>query len=287
MTGHDGFLLDRIVPWASGEETVRAVAELGSRTRGDVDEWADMDLLLLVRDKERITDSDEWIAEIGDYWVAVRHPGPFDDLPVRQVLFDGGLDFDIVPIEAGTLAERLADPGIAFALTGGYGGGLRIVLDKDGELAEADLRAQTPSDDGAAVTRHTFDFVVGDFLFQVVWAAKHLRRGELWAAKDDVDCYMKADLVRLLEWEALTRGEGERVRSGGRYLEKWTTPEILDRLPGTFPGYDARQVADALLALMDLFGDVGERVAARLGFEYPQTGHRRIRSWAEDCLQPI
>lgn len=270
------------------DDSVRAVAELGSRTRGDVDEWADMDLLLLVRDKTRFIDTDDWIEEIGDYWVAVRHPGPFDDLPVRQVLFEDGLDFDIVPVEAGTLGDRLADPGIAFALTGGYGGGFRVVLDKDGELASTDLHShQSPPDHRPAVTREAFDFVVGDFLFQVVWAAKHLRRGELWAVKDDVDCYMKADLVKVLEWEAMTRGETGTVRSGGRYLERWTTPEILDRLPGLFPGYDRRQVADALLAQIDLFGDVGSRVAAELGFQYPHTGHQRIRTWAEACLRPI
>jgi hypothetical protein len=269
------------------EDTVRGMAELGSRTGSSTDEWADMDLLVLVRERHLYTESDDWIRQVGEHWIAVRHPGPFDDLPVRQVLFQGALDFDIVPLEAGTLRQRLNDPGVAFALGGGFGGGFRILLDKDGELASVDLDSTESRQGGEHLTRSQYEFVVNDFLFQVVWAAKHLRRGELWAAKDDVDCYMKANLVSLLEAEALTRGENDRVRTGGRYLEEWTTPDVLHRLPHIFPGYDTREVADALLAQLDLFGDVAGIVSTRKGFVYPHEAHRQIRSWAEQCLAPL
>lgn len=287
MSDHDTFLLSNFLPWAMAEESVRGVAELGSRTGVLVDEWADMDLLLLVRDRHRFVGSDEWIAKVGEYWVAVSHPGPFEDLPVRQVLFDGALDFDIVPLEAGTLGQRLSDPGVAFALGGGFRGGFRILVDKDGELGAADIGSRSSAADRAYLTRSQYEFVVNDFLFQVVWAAKHLRRGELWAAKDDVDCYMKADLVRLLEAAALAGGEDSKVRTGGRYLEEWTSSEILDRLPTIFPGYDSGEVADALLAQLDLFGDVAQLVSMKTGFTYPHEAHRHIRSWAEQCLAPL
>lgn len=287
MSSHDTFLKTNLLPWAATEESVRGVAELGSRTGASSDEWADMDLLLLVRDRDRFTESDDWIEQIGEHWLAVRHPGPFEDLPVRQVLFAGALDFDIVPLEAGTLGQRLTDPGVAFAIGGGFRGGFRTLLDKDGELAAIDVDAgRSPADTGGLTLSH-YEFVVRDFLFQVVWAAKHLRRGELWAAKEDVDCYMKADLVKLLEAEAVTRGEEARVRPGGRYLEEWTSPDILDRLPALFPGYDSREVADALLAQLDLFGDVAESVSMEMGSHYPQAAHRQIRAWAEQCLAPL
>lgn len=287
MSDHERFLSEKLLPWALAEDTVRGVAELGSRSGTFADEWADMDLLLLVRGRHFYTDSDDWIRHVGEHWIAVRHPGPFQDLPVRQVLFDEALDFDIIPIEAGTLSDRLKDPGVAFALRGGFRGGFRILLDKDGELAGVDVHPRDAVGGSDHLTRSQYEFIVADFLFQAVWAAKHLRRGELWAAKDDVDCYMKGDLVRILEAEAVARGEGDKVRTGGRYLEEWTGIAILNRLPGIFPGYDARQIADALLAQLDLFSDVAKTVSVELGFDYPEYAYEKIRSWTEGCLAPL
>lgn len=100
------------------------------RTDRPSDAWADMDLLLLVTDPDAIRDRDDWLREIGAVWVALRHPGPLRDLPVRQVMFEGALDFDIVAAPAGRFAEVVANPDARQAL----GEGFRPVLDKDGEL---------------------------------------------------------------------------------------------------------------------------------------------------------
>jgi hypothetical protein len=152
-----------------------------------------MDLLLVVLDPDAIRDGDAWLKGIGNVWVALRHPGPLRDLPVRQVMFEGALDFDIVAAPAGRLAEVLANPDARQAI----GEGFLPVLDKDGELAGTPI-PPLPSMDGLPDAA-TFSFVVNDFLYQTVFVAKRLHRGELWRVKDDVDCYMKGDLLRMME----------------------------------------------------------------------------------------
>jgi aminoglycoside 6-adenylyltransferase len=285
---HESLLVERILPWATARDDVRGLAELGSRTStAPADEWADMDLMLLVRDPMLFHDSDDWIHEIGPAWLSLKHPGPFGDLPVRQVLFEGALDFDIVALAAGTLAKRLDEPTVAFALGGGFQGGFRALIDKDNEIANLDLPHHPPLPDSSHISAEDFDFVVSDFLFQVVWASKHLRRGELWAAKDDVDGYMKADLAQVIEWHTIAIRPGTNTRSGGRYLERWADPLIVERLADTFAAYEALAVARALIAMIQLFEDVASETAAALGFSYPDQSHAAVFRWATETLSPL
>jgi aminoglycoside 6-adenylyltransferase len=285
---HETLLVERIIPWATDRDDVRGLAEVGSRTSTvPADEWADMDLMLLVRDPILFHDSDDWIHEIGPAWLSLKHPGPFGDLPVRQVLFDGALDFDIVALAAGTLAKRLEDRAVAFALGGGFQGGFRALLDKDDEIANLELPHHPPPPDPSDLSADEFDFVISDFLFQVVWASKHLRRGELWAAKDDVDGYMKAHLARVIEWHTIAKKLDANTRSGGRYLERWADPLIVERLAATFAAYEAGATARALIATIQLFKDVASETAAALGFSYPEQSHAAVYGWAVETLNPL
>jgi aminoglycoside 6-adenylyltransferase len=285
---HESLLVERILPWATARDDVRGLAEVGSRTSTvTADEWADMDLMLLVRDPTLFHDSDDWIHEIGPAWLSLRHPGPFGDLPVRQVLFEGALDFDIVALAAGTLAKRLENPTVAFALGGGFQGGFRALIDKDNEIADLELPPHPPTADPSDISADDFDFVVNDFLFQVVWATKHLRRGELWAVKDDVDGYMKADLARVIEWHTIAIRPGTNIRSGGRYLERWADPRIVERLADTFATYEAADIARALMAMIQLFRDVASETAVALGFSYPEHSHAAVFGWAIKTLSPL
>lgn len=283
MSDHQSFLEERVVPWAVETPWVRGLAELGSRVRAEpADEWADMDLLLLVSDVASVLEEQAWLRDIGTVWLALRHPGPLGEFPVRQVLFEGALDFDLVPIAAGSLASALAHPGIAELL----GGGFAPLVDKDGELAtveHAPPGGRTPTD----ITVEAFDFVVQDFLFQCVWASKHLRRGELWAAKDDVDSYMKGDLLTMIEWHTSARRPGVPTRGGGRYLERWADDRIQAELPETFAAYHPASVAGALLHMTSLFRWVSEETARALGFSYPSDSHDAVMDWTMTCLSPL
>lgn len=285
---HEKLLVERIIPWATARDDVRGLAEVGSRTSTiPADEWADMDLMLLVRDPILFHDTDNWIHEIGPAWLSLKHPGPFGDLPVRQVLFEGALDFDIVALAAGTLGEKLTDPAVAFALGGGFQGGFRALIDKDNEITSLELPQHPPRSDTSDISAQDFDFVVNDFLFQVVWASKHLRRGELWAAKDDVDGYMKAHLAQVIEWHTIGIRPGTNTRSGGRYLEQWADPTIVERLSETFAAYEAEDIARALIAMIQLFKDVASETAAALGFRYPERAHASVYRWAVETLDPL
>ena len=284
MVDHQTFLEERVVPWAVETMWVRGLAEVGSRVHSEpVDEWADMDLMLLVSDVTTVLDHEAWLSDIGPVWLSVRHPGPLGEFPVRQVLFEGALDFDLVPIAAGSLASAMEHPGILELL----GGGVAVLVDKDGELASVEHPPPPIPRSAQDITVEAFDFVVRDFLFQCVWASKHLRRGEVWAAKDDVDSYMKGDLLRMIEWHTMVHHPGERIRAGGRYLERWADDRIQAELPGTFATYHPVSVAGALLHMAALFRWVSEETADDLGFVYPSHAHEAVVGWTSACVSPL
>ena len=285
MQGDWDGLLERIDRWIGANEEIRGAAITGSRARADrpADDWSDLDLIVLTRDPSRLVDTTAWLDEIGPYWATVDHDAPIPGLRVRQVLFEGALDVDVVPVPAGGFADTVVLPGVGDLLAKGF----RITADKDGELSSVTL--PEVSAEGVDVTHRDFSWTIEDFLFQCVWATKHLCRGEVWMAKDDVDNYMKTRLLAMIEWHARLTGRNAATwagaSSGGRLLERWADPRWLDALPGTFAAYDARDVGRALLSLMELFRRVGEEVASQIGAPYPGDRHDMLREWVIATLE--
>jgi hypothetical protein len=87
--------------------------------------------------------------------------------------------------------------------------------------------------------------VTNDFLYQTVFVAKRLHRGEPWRVKDDVDRYMKGALLRMIEWHARTRRPDVAVWPEARLLERWADPRVLNALPTVSAAYDRSSVAHA------------------------------------------
>src|SRR5579872_198262 len=90
---------------------------------------------------------------------------------------------------------------------------------------ELDLQHGTrPSQDDFVALAH-------GFWHGAIWVAKHLRRGELWRAKDGCDARMKASILQLAEWHTkATRGWSFDTWAQGRFLERWADPRILAAL---------------------------------------------------------
>jgi molybdenum cofactor guanylyltransferase len=82
-----------------------------------------------------------------------------------------------------------------------------------------------------------------DFWSMALWAARKLRKGEVFAAVDGVNCAMKRSLVTLLSWQARAVAALERG----------------------YAHYDLRDVARALWETIDLFQGLEEETARRLG----------------------
>ena len=236
----------RIAEWAAGEENVRAAALVGSRARVDVpaDEWSDFNIVLFARDPAALLVRDDWVATFGRPRLTFLEPTAVGEQLERRVLYEDGtdVDFAIVPV------ELLDHPAVAHVASRG----IRVLVDKDGELGSrlAELpEPAPPSPPNEAALRE----LAADFFYHAVWAARKLRRGEVFTAKRCVDSYMENVLIRILEWRTHAENPNVDTWHAGRFIERWADPATLEEFRGTFAAYDEADVRRALFASMDFF----------------------------------
>jgi aminoglycoside 6-adenylyltransferase len=204
----------------------------------------------------------------------------------RRTLYEGGLDVDVAlnPVERlqGMLQQELP-PDITDVIRRG----VRILVDKDGLLAQLQGRPLPEITLFRKPAEAEFVNAVSDFWYHTLWSAKHLRRGELWWAKGGVDGYLKWLVQQMLEWHAhAQKGEKYDTWLRGRFLEEWADPRAVQALPYTYAHYDADDIAHALIATMALYRWLEDETALAWGYAVPKEGEDETAKLARALLSP-
>ena len=252
-----------VADWARKQDDVRALLVVGSHARTDTpaDRWSDLDLILIVDDPGPYAEDPSWVGEFGRPVLTF-----LEDTPVgqreRRVLYETGEDVDF-PLFPVTALERLdRSENAAHLLARGY----RVLVDRIG-LQERLARVAAPVGQLSKPTQGDYTELASDFWYHALWAAKKLRRGEVFTAKGCLDGYMKDRLVTLLEWHARAVDPSVDTWHAGRFVEGWADPGALAVLEKAYAYYDVRDVARALWETVDLWQGLEQEVGARLGFE--------------------
>jgi aminoglycoside 6-adenylyltransferase len=274
-------LLERIVAWAEGAPDVRGVLLIGSQARIDrpADEWSDIDLVLIATEPDRYVDSTGWLERIGPVWVSFVE-GTIVRTRERRVLFEGALDVDFNFFTPEQF-QRIFHGATALAV---LHRGARALVDKDSLIPTL-----SPPSTAAPVvgppSEAEFLAIVNEFWYRAVWAAKKLRRGELYIAVGQTNGALLRLLREMLERHArATRGWQSDTWHDGRFLEQWADPRALAALREAYARYDAADIRRSLLAMMALFRWVARETADRLGFSYPTTADEHAAEWVQHCL---
>lgn len=281
-------LIERITKWAEDSPDVDAVMIVGSRARTEqtADKWSDLDVIIITSEPEYYLSKTDWLSKIGNPLLTFLEPTAVGGQVERRVLFEGMLDvdFSIIPLK---VAVYLLQDNIPPQIVEVFNRGVRVLVDKSGEAARmlsriSSIKPPIPS----PPTESEFLEVVYDFLYHAVWTVKKLRRGELWTAKFCLDSYMKLEcLLPMVEWHSRAmRSWSHDTWHGGRFLEKWASPNILEGLHDVFAYYDGDDVKRALLATMELFRRISMEIAEKLGYSYPKALDRQIVEWVEKHL---
>ncbi len=239
--------------------------------------------MLLTDAPDRLLARDDWLAHLGTPWLSFVEPTTVGAGSERRVLFAGGADVDLAVF---TPAQFDAVPWTALASV--VGRGMRVLLDRDGHLArlQARLHTQPPARPGPPSLQE-YRAVVADFWYHALWAARKLRRGELYTAKGACDGHMKDLLVRMLGWHAgATRGWAIDTWHHGRFLEEWADPRALAQLREAYAHYTPADIAWALGVTMDLFRWVARETAAVLGDAHPTASEEQVVALVAAVLDP-
>ena len=274
-------IVQRLMHWAEGQETVRAMLLTSTRTAPDayMDLFSDYDVILAVTDIHPFFEDRAWLEDFGRVLVLYRDPIQLEHGVERFAYitqYEDGLkiDFTLWPVEM--LAQVMNAPELPDDMDVGY----VVLLDKDGwtaGLRPPTYNAHIPS----PPTRAEFENRIEEFLHEATYVAKHLWRGDLMAAKYNLDQAMKMNNLRLvLEWRIEIDG-GWSVKPGayGKGLKRFLDPETWQELEATYAGAGAQENWEALFRTIALFRRVAIEVGDRLGYPYPHELDRRAMAY--------
>lgn len=288
----------QLLAWARGRGDVRAIAAVGSRAQPSSlrDAWSDLDVVLVVKKPRRFVATDEWIREIEEPYIGYVIKTPLGEGLARGAIFRDGLatiDFAILgrsSLLAATLLlrafswrpslSRLLPPpfyGQMEAFARMISGGARVLLDKD-RLITRLTGYEIAWRPHRALSEQTFLDAIGTFFGIVIWAAKKLRRGDLWRCAVAADHDVKELLLGMIEWHALAfHGDDYETWYLGRYMHRWADPRIVEAIPGVFAGYEPAELRRCLGHVMELYCWIAREVAERSGYAYPRETEQRAR----------
>jgi aminoglycoside 6-adenylyltransferase len=279
-------LITQVTVWAEPRQDMRAAIIIGSRARMDypADAWADLDIIIITTEPEYYLFNDDWIQNIGPFLLSFTEPTTGGGME-RRVLFEGMIDVDFAFFSEEKInLLREMSPEMIMQLQDIFGRGMRVLFDKDGIVHQ--LQSYTSSRvPYLPPTQQEFHDVISDFLYHCIWTAKHLRRGELWWAKECCDSHLKRLLLTMVEWHSrAVQGWNYDTWFRGRFLEKWADPRVCEGLRDAFAHYDEKDVNCALLATMELFRWLATETGEKLEYPYLAEADEKVTSWVRTCL---
>jgi aminoglycoside 6-adenylyltransferase len=272
-------LAARFRAWAAAQADVRGLVVVGSRARGPAADWSDLDLVAFVNTPALYAARRDWLAGLGDLWLAVLdHTGRGD--PEWFALYAGGLKVDIVLTRAAPGAAGLPELIAASPYTNVFRRGARGLYAAAGavELPSAPQPVIAPP----PPTLAEFTAAVEGALLSATRVARLLERGDLWRARQQGECDLKQRLIMMLAWRARAESPaGAEAWDDGRRLEQWADARSLAELRAALAVFTADDLWRALLATLRLYRRVARETASRLGYPYPAAADEKVSAWLE------
>ena len=208
----------------------------------------------------------DWIEEIGVPIITFQEP-VLEAGRERRVLFSNGLEVDFCFDSIQQFIESLHNEIIINIVHRG----MKIILDKSGDITERINNipvfslAEPP-------TLTEYNELNNVFWFRAQWAARRLRRGELWVGKRSCDFTIKELLLKVIEWHsrAINNWNYDTWHRGS-FLEEWASPVIIEKLKNVYAHYDENDAWNALTETVNLFRSLSLELADILGYDYPVT----------------
>jgi len=276
--------VQRVVEWAEADENVRAAFLIGSRGEcdGQPDRLSDYDVLLFVRDRSRYESDESWLTAFGT--ILVKFHDGYELLGsrvvTRLVQYQSGARIDFAIHDVGLLERITKEARLPDMLDAGF----RVLVDRD-DWESRLPRAMGEAYRGSLPTEASYQAVVNEFWWEVIYVAKHLARGELLPALYSQECVIRFQcLVPMLEWYArAVHGTENRMGPHGRGLVRQLEPAEVDRINRTFLGWSVEEGWAGLFETTEHFRVISTAVAERLGF----TVQDELSNGVESLLRDI
>ncbi|MBN1161517.1 MAG: aminoglycoside 6-adenylyltransferase [Dehalococcoidales bacterium] len=274
-------VISSILSWAESKPDIRAVILTSSRAKPDekLDEFSDYDVIITAKDIKPYLD-DKWLGDFGKVLVVYRDPVEvrfgFERF-IRVTQYENGLKIDFTFWPVGLLKKVTSMKELPDYIDDGY----KVLLDKDGltrGMQAPSCRAFVPK----PPTKAEYLQFVEEFFSNAPYAAKHIRRGDLFPLKGMLNFMRYEKLCRMLEWKVEIYHEWS-LKQGqyGKGLQKYLDKDILRELKKTFDGEGDDVYWKELHNTIELFRKTAKEVGSKLGYAYPEDIDSRVIKYLE------
>jgi aminoglycoside 6-adenylyltransferase len=274
-------MMDLIMGTAQADERIRAVILNGSRANANVkrDIFQDYDIVYVVTEMAPFVHNLAWVERFGEIMVMQlpnemgedRDRPSVSDTYLMQFIDGNRIDLTIFPLAH--LSDMARDSLSV------------LLLDKDGVIEpfspphEGDYLPQPP-------TALQFFDRCNEFWWVSPYVAKALWRDEILYAKQLLDGTLREQLMACLVWYVgIKTGFAVNTGKAGKHFQRYLEPAQWALLLRSYSAADPGQTWDALLAMGQLFREVGAAIEHVYGYEYPYGDDERVTAYLRHIRQ--
>lgn len=280
--------IEKLRAWAQKEQSIQGLLILGSQVRdkNEGDEWSDLDVLLLADAPNVFMQSDAWLTFLGEVVCVVDEETPLDWIQmtwsVKRVLFadNRAVDFSILP------ADRTNNVLAMNAEIHAHG--YEVIYDaQPNTLSEKieETLANVKEDTLKIPAEDELQKIVNQFLFQLVFAGKKIKRNELWVAVSTINQQVNNLLLQLIEFHtASVVKTSEGIRYDGRFLEQRISPAMLGKLPQCFAKYDVFDAIETIEHLLEIACSLSKEICEKQDYSFWADRFDKIQKLCDDMF---
>ncbi|MGL6125734.1 AadS family aminoglycoside 6-adenylyltransferase [Chryseobacterium artocarpi] len=273
--------LEQIIQWAENNPDIRAVLLTSSLVNpyAHVDNFSDLDVELVFNSRAPYEINNEWLKLFGEPISMIEENDTVFDgkHAMKMVLYKDHVKVDFKLYQVSDFSEEIQNEILPEDWDVGY----KALVDKD-HLTK-DLKSPTyqsimihqPSEE-------KFQQLLNDFWWDTTYVAKCLKRGNIFYAKFMSENVLRTDyLVPLIEWHIASDHNWNHITTNkhGRLFKKYLSENLWNRVEATFSGSNIEENWTALFAFADLMHELGNNLAQKLKFTYPEKHEQDIRNY--------
>lgn len=274
-------MFDLIINVAKQNACIRAVYMNGSRTNRNVpkDIFQDYDIVYVVSETKPFYENESWIECFGQR-LYMQMPEKMDFLRGRDYNFDEVYGWLIQFADGNRLDLHVAS--IAYAVNHILEDKLcKVLLDKDDilppipESTDEDYHVIKPLENDYLCDCNNFWWCLNN-------VAKGLWREEIPYVMDMINDHIRPHLINMLSWKiGIETNYSCSIGKSGKYMVRFLSKEVWQRFLNTYSDGNVEHIWKATIVMCDLFDEVANEVADKLGYKYNQEEAYSSRKYLE------
>jgi len=274
---------NRIIDWATGATSIRAIVVYGSRAlpNSQSDRYSDLDLILFSTRPKIFAESSGWLNDIGEIWLAVLETTGAGDLE-WFTLFQNGLKVDVILAHA-TPSANISSLVDSSPYSEALYKGNRVLYQASGKFQPRELLAvgnTQPFRMRESLRTQDIDLA----LMRIVKATMLFCRGDSERCRSALNGSVYRQLKRIVHSnKSLTKyiaSRDQHLNTEGSELALSTFEQLI--LSREFD--DIESMKRALTYVIDLVTLLAEDLSTARGLHLPDSGQEKTIAWLQKLL---